>query len=194
MTTTVAQEFAGPDRAYWGDQGDWLILAGKHRDSDALSRANFDAAIELARDRGVKCETMTAGHWLVGHVSYVIVPPTDAARALAEYIAEQLADYPVLDDDRLCEYEYAEIIESLADFVRFGHHRSDFRDRADAPDWPDPDALAPYLYDALVSRNGDATPYLERWPNLERGQPDWCDERVLVADALRAYRRDHRAS
>jgi len=188
--TTVRDAFAGPDSAYWGDDetAQYVIIAAKHRDSDALSRANFDAARALAADRGIESETMTAGHWAVGWVEYAIVPPSDTARQLDEEIKALLDAYPVLDDELYSEYEYAEVLESLAAFVRDELGRG--RDYGYTIE--DPDALASYLYDALTARNGDSSPYLERYPNIERGQTPGYDERPLIADALREYRRARR--
>lgn len=186
MATTM-REAHSTDAAYWGERGDWIIIASKHRDSDALTRANFDAAIALAESRGVDCERETSGHWLVGHIEYAIVPPTEAGRALDADIAAQLSDYPVLDDERFSEYEYAEILETLADFADFELRHTRGLD-------VDPQALAPHLYDALTEGNGDGTPYLDRWPDLDRGQSPAYDERSAVASALRAYRRETRTA
>lgn len=97
----------GRDSAYWGDREDWLILYMRHRDSEPLDNANFDAMHEDLESRfpdDVAVERAT--RWAYGWREYLLVNPANLS-ALAAYIdyRDRLAIYPIIDEERVSEYE-----------------------------------------------------------------------------------------
>lgn len=113
--------------------GDIGIVA-KSRDSDALTRSNWDAAkARMLEAAGVTQQDIDdwdgddmdarpavydwrASHWAVGWVEYLMCR-SDAPQAVldeAQAIADDLADYPALDEDAWSELEYAEACETWA--------------------------------------------------------------------------------
>jgi hypothetical protein len=105
MTMTEAHS---RNASYSGDRGDWLIVMARNRDSDALARSNFDAA--LARLEGPTVAVERSSHWAVGWVDYLIVDPSDTERVMkAMDMLRGLEEvYPVLDDDLFSQYEFEE--------------------------------------------------------------------------------------
>jgi hypothetical protein len=88
------------------DRQDWLVLpCSRTRDSEALDRANFDAALESLGGWSDTVETHRFGHWGPGWFGLILVKPGTEAERIAREIESALADYPVLDDERLSEYE-----------------------------------------------------------------------------------------
>ena len=130
MTAKLSIWESPSDYAGFDPVGDICVLA-KHRDSDALSRTNWDAAVarlsEAAgygdsdtiwtddEDRG-PVYAWRAGHWAVGWVEYLMVR-ADAPQAVideAQAIADALEDYPALDEDAWSALEYEEACETWA--------------------------------------------------------------------------------
>lgn len=128
----------------------------KHRDSDTLTRCNWDVACErMAKAAGIEAVPSLAdempdssilfggnpaqapnvywweaGHWAVGWVRYLMVKPDapDAVLDEAEAIRDDLASYAILDDDRFSEMEMEEADAAWAnDSVR---GRADYIRRA----------------------------------------------------------------
>lgn len=123
-----------PATGYAGaDLSDWYPIVGKHRDSDALDRTNFDAALARLQAIAGHDEPMAAlrCRWYQedgeGDVreavsvmgfsnpftswSESIMVHKDADPAVlaeAEAILEDLAAYPVLDEDAFGTLEYDE--------------------------------------------------------------------------------------
>jgi len=107
-------------------EGD-IGVAAQNRDSDALSRSNYTAAMaRLLEAAGQSPEAISewdgeldtrpavydwrAGHWAVGWVEYLMVR-SDAPQAVrdeAQAIADELEDYPALDEDAWSELEHEE--------------------------------------------------------------------------------------
>lgn len=86
--------------------------AGQSRDSDALERANFKAMqralpypSELPSGEP-SWQVVRESHWAVGWVEWIAIHESDenSLRA-ADEIAEQLAGYPVIDDELFSEIE-----------------------------------------------------------------------------------------
>lgn len=100
--------------------GDYLVLA-KNRDSELLSRVNWDVAVERlkaqAMDHGSyhnipadrpNAYTWQASHWAVGWVEYLMVradAPDDVKTAAGEIVCS-LADYAMLDESRYSDAEH----------------------------------------------------------------------------------------
>jgi len=120
---TVDESYAenrasGQPCSYFGDHGDWLCFLGVHRDSDSLSRSNFEVARrELAAldESGELYDIERAGHWAVGWVDVIIIhPEAEALIAFAEETKAALENYPVLDDEHFSELEHNEAAEYWA--------------------------------------------------------------------------------
>lgn len=89
-----------PDFAYYGDRPDWLVTLAQTRDSDAVERSNWrvitgQVMAEYPDDTAI--ESMS--HWAVGWVEYLLVRPGSPAVKIMSDWADQLAIYPVANDD-----------------------------------------------------------------------------------------------
>ena len=114
--------------AHWPD---FYVFLGQNRDSDALTRANFDAGLKAVRAVMSKdsvpavatdskhlfkepetTETVFVvreSHWACGWVEWIAIHQSDAAALqCADKIMERLEDYPVVDENLWSEYEQAE--------------------------------------------------------------------------------------
>lgn len=110
-------EYFKRDSAYWGENGDWLVVATLVRDSDCLTRSNFRCMIKLLGGKGIEGgkgsqsinETVAieeASHWACGWLQYLIINPADLdAVKIAQAALERLSDYPVLDESDWSELE-----------------------------------------------------------------------------------------
>jgi len=108
--------------------GDYLIYT-RHRDSETLYNVNYESILESLNEAyeasGDENEDnqpydFRAGHPMVGWVEYIIVPrgAPDSVLARAYEILGALADYPVLDDEKLSEAESEEASESWDNWAR----------------------------------------------------------------------------
>ncbi len=96
--------------AYWGDHGDWLIVATRHRDSDSLTRSNY--RVLAARLASTSATTEESSHWAVGWIERLIIAPGDrAALRVALAAHKAMDDYPVLDESDWSELEDSEFWE-----------------------------------------------------------------------------------
>lgn len=102
-------------RYYVGDEWSEYYGAGvgQHRDSDCLSRANFDAmAAALDIDNRDDVHIVRENHWAVGWVEWIAIHESETdCLEIADGIKEALSDYPVIDESLWSEYEYAEACE-----------------------------------------------------------------------------------
>jgi hypothetical protein len=123
-----------PRDGYTGaDLSDWYPIVGKHRDSDALARTNFEAALgrlqavaghdsPAAKLRGRWYEadedgdihpvvsSLSFSNCLVGWSETIFVYKDAPAAVLdeAESILDDLDGYPVLDEEAWSDLEYEE--------------------------------------------------------------------------------------
>jgi len=87
----------------------YYTILSKHRDSDCLTRANFDAMLnalggESTHSNGVI--VTRASHWAVGYIDTIRIH-SGASKKLkvADAIICRLANYPVVDEDLWSQYE-----------------------------------------------------------------------------------------
>lgn len=136
MQTLIENTRKVGDSAYWGERGNWFIVACVHRDSDCIARSNFEVfQRELGKD-GVAIQRFN--HWGVGWIDYLIVDPSNEGLvALAESLRSALEDYPVLDEMHYSELESNEAnevwkscyrVKDRIDYIR--KHRSQFEFRS----------------------------------------------------------------
>ena len=86
---------------------DYYIGLSQTRDSEPLERANFDALLEKlggeSEENGVI--VARASHWAVGWVETILVHKDSLKVPELEKIMEEYAEYPVIDEDKLYQYE-----------------------------------------------------------------------------------------
>lgn len=114
----------------------WFVGLGQTRDSDTLTRSNFEVFLKALRElpevtvddtenaqqdwrtyEEVWTETDTVyvvqeSHWACGWIDWIAIhPKNEAAIKLADEMLCALSDYPVLDDEHFSELEMNEINE-----------------------------------------------------------------------------------
>ena len=106
------------------DPENWSIIYTHHRDSGLLDQSNasvIDAALQPFTEGDnpdVIAEHHT--HWAVGSIDGYAIRVfrngqiTDAFRAY-HHLAEQMAEYPILDEDDYSRREYEATLENIAD-------------------------------------------------------------------------------
>jgi hypothetical protein len=139
----IKASYAAGSFAMWGNEwkskANWLIAPCKHnRDSDTLTESNW--SVTLSRLAPDDYEIVRFGHWACGWYEIVIVrPDTDSARA-CETMAQDLADYPVLDEshysDAQCEaadhvWKDCYSPRGRIEYIRENRDQFDFRSFAD---------------------------------------------------------------
>jgi len=122
LHTPQAIESATPTPDYTGwnldthaDSHEWagvgLVPVTQHRDSEAWERSNFDTAIaELSEAFGEHSVAVVSfGHWAVGWVELLTYDTgIEGIAEAVEGIQARLDKYPILDEFRWSEYEWAE--------------------------------------------------------------------------------------
>lgn len=96
---------------YYGERGDWLIVAAMSDYSDTVTRSNF--AVLAERLIGLYPDSAAIEHWgndlyKGGSDALLVQPGSDAAQMAAAAILYQAECYPVLSDDHLSDLEYEE--------------------------------------------------------------------------------------
>lgn len=101
-----------PD-SYFGQHWDeYFVGLGQHRDSDALGRSNFRAALEALGGESETVHVVREGHWAVGWIEWIAIHESNIEALKIQYdIERSLANYPVLDESDLCEEEAEEADE-----------------------------------------------------------------------------------
>lgn len=167
--------------AHYGDNADWFIAIGTHRDADALTRSNFRVIRDDLSERfpdDVMVESFS--HFLVGWTEAVLVRPDSDAYRVAEEWESKLADYPVADEEDWSREESDESLGSITEFVRCElrfidpSHAEDVAGFICSADWPETIGMD----------------YGIGWPDLTQ-----ADYRARVAQGLRAWRawrREHK--
>lgn len=107
------------------DAEKWAVVYTHHRDSRLLDQSNAEA-IEKALQPFCEADTddpdcvaESHSHWAVGHVDgysiRVFRPDGTITEAFRTYygLQQQLADYPILDEENYSEREYEATIENI---------------------------------------------------------------------------------
>ena len=92
---------------------DYYVFLSQTRDSDALERSNFIKGLEaIGGEDPEMVVTAGANHWLCGWLDTIYIHK-DAHTALqkADEIMNELANYPVVDEEHYCELEHDEAQE-----------------------------------------------------------------------------------
>ena len=102
----------------------WFVFLWQNRDSDCLTRSNFQCAMERLKPLSTDLETeempsvqiVSENHWAVGWVEWIAIHESNApAIAEAEAMLEKLEGYPVLNETHWSEMEFNEYLEAWTD-------------------------------------------------------------------------------
>lgn len=114
---------------------------GQHRDSDALTRSNFEIMLKALGGESDTVIVVSEGHWAVGWVEWIAIHESDTkALEIADELAASLTDYPVLDEDHFTMVESEEANEvwtncyddsSRLDYIRQNRGQFEFHDMGD---------------------------------------------------------------
>ena len=98
-----------PDNYAGADWPDWFVFLGQHRESDALTRSNFECGLARLGGESETVRVIRERHWAVGWVEWIGVHKSAADKLdAAETMLEQIDAYPVLDEDDFSELEWKE--------------------------------------------------------------------------------------
>ena len=87
----------------------YYVFLSQHRDSDSLTRSNFECAIAALSKVSEDFEIVRESHWAVGWVEWIAIHQDDSeALRLADKMQAKLNDYPVLNEDHWSELEWNE--------------------------------------------------------------------------------------
>jgi hypothetical protein len=98
---------------YMGEEyPEYYIAYGKNRDSDAMTRANFDEILFRLGGESKTVLVIRSGHWACGWIETILIHESDVESvAEGNKIEAQLSEYPVLDDERWSQYQNGEVYE-----------------------------------------------------------------------------------
>ena len=88
---------------------EYFVFLSQARDSDALTRSNFECGLEALGGESETIHVVREGHWAVGWIEWIAIHESDAKAILkADEMLCKLSDYPVLNESHFSELEYSE--------------------------------------------------------------------------------------
>lgn len=105
----------------------WFVFLGQNRDSDCLTRSNFQCAFarleahatDLESEDCKSVQIVSENHWAVGWVEWIAIHESNApAVAEAGAMLKKLEGYPVLNEGHWSEMELNEYFEA---WNSYGH-------------------------------------------------------------------------
>jgi len=94
---------------YIGDTDikDMLVFLGQNRDSDILSKSNFQVALERLGGESNTVQIHSFNHWACGWIELILINPiNEDAVYEANKMLSEINRYPVLDDSHYSKLEY----------------------------------------------------------------------------------------
>lgn len=162
------EKWTRPDHYAGATWFDYFTFLGRHRDSDMITESNYEAALIALGGESETVVINRCSHWAVGWVESIMIHESDAkALAIADDLAAQLADYPVLDESDLSEREMNAAVEYWDGWRGTPdiQHRlwviRDWNRRHDGPQWKD------YRVPFLAARH-DLHKLSEKYPDFEQ--------------------------
>ena len=108
----LLNRWKSPDNYIGAEWPDYFVFLGQHRDSDALTRSNFECGLTWLGGESETVRVIRERHWAVGWVEWIAIHESAAAKLkTAENILRRLEAYPVLDDDHFSDLEWKEADE-----------------------------------------------------------------------------------
>ncbi len=117
MKLELLKPYSRPSNYIGATWGDYFVFLGRNRDSDALSRANFDAALkDIGGENSADDENETPlvlvvreNHWACGWIEWIAIHKSQTETLeKADTILQKLEDYPVVDEELWSNYEEEE--------------------------------------------------------------------------------------
>lgn len=106
------RKWTHPNHYIGEDWPEWFVFLGQHRDSDTLTRSNFECGLARLGGESETVQVIREGHWAVGWVEWIGIHESAADKLdAAEIMLGKLKDYPVLDDDHFSDLEWKEADE-----------------------------------------------------------------------------------
>lgn len=96
------------------DFPDMYVLLTRNRDSDKLTRSNFERAVKQLGGESDNVQVNRFGHWACGWWESLSVKRGTPEFKIAEDIEAALSDYPVLDEEHYSALEWEEAGEFWA--------------------------------------------------------------------------------
>ena len=96
---------------YYGERWDgYYVFLSQTRDSEALTRSNFECALDQIGGVNDYAVIVTyERHWACGWLETILIHKTNtSALEIAQKILDKLEDYPVLNEEHYSELEYNE--------------------------------------------------------------------------------------
>ena len=98
-----------PDSYAGAEWAEYFVFLSQSRDSDALTRSNFECGLEQLGGESSTVRVIRERHWAVGWVEWIGIHQNDTGAVIAaDEILSALSNYPVLDESHFSELEYAE--------------------------------------------------------------------------------------
>ena len=85
---------------------EFLVLLGQNRDSDCLTRSNFECALKQLGGESETIQVHRFGHWANGWFELILVDPSRELEA--QKIIDELENYPVLNDEHFSQLQWDE--------------------------------------------------------------------------------------
>lgn len=90
------------------------MFLGQNRDSDVLTRSNFEVALKRLGGESETVQVIREGHWAVGWIEWIKIDACNVnALKLADEMMDDLDDYPILDESHFSEKEHNENYDYL---------------------------------------------------------------------------------
>jgi hypothetical protein len=98
-----------PDSYYGTAWPEYYVFLSQSRDSDALTRSNFEYGLESLGGESETVQIVRERHWAVGWVEWIAIHESDTeSLQRADEMLCALSDYPVLNESHFSELEYSE--------------------------------------------------------------------------------------
>lgn len=131
---TMPECYAG---AVWPN---YYVFLGQNRDSDCLTRSNFQSGLEAIGGESETVIVVRESHWAVGWVEWIAIHQDDSeALEIADTIATALENYTVVDEEHYSQLKTEEADETWAncynekeriEYIRKHRNQFEFHDFA----------------------------------------------------------------
>lgn len=94
---------------------EYFVFLGQNRDSSTLERSNFECGLSAVGGESDTVLIIREGHFLCGWIEWIAIHESNIpALETADRIMGKLLDYPVVNEDKWSELQYAEACNTWA--------------------------------------------------------------------------------